>query len=265
MEYFVQPFYYWWLGGLEVLHRPEDLSQRQCVIHFLKPLNAASCLVSWVELVANDSEVATGYWDSEATQDLNIRDGPIPSTPRYCYGVTRRARCIGASEHYAQLENIIGTIHLVWYQRSGNSYTTNFQKPTVTSVVVYGVYKAPLANESPEYVWIDASFVLTTGTPDWTSLAAKKQFGPIAIRKWFGAYTVSLVWRSMLLKPILISSWCASSPEHRQPIWVSISSWSIELGWNSNLGQKGLTHVDQPRMVLSQRKRRVCKSSDGIY
>ncbi|MEC8381412.1 MAG: hypothetical protein VXZ96_13875 [Myxococcota bacterium] len=148
----------------------------------------------WVELeFANDSKVATGYWDSEGqpqdfeharwtytTQRLDIR-----------YGVTRRAELYWRIKtHYVQLENdYLGTDTSqfgIGDPEIGYTYELFKTLAPVTSVVVYGVYKAPLANESPgNYVGGANSFqafVLTTGTPDWTfGMKAKKQFGPIAI------------------------------------------------------------------------------------
>ena len=148
----------------------------------------------WVELeFANDLKVATSYWDSEGeaqdfehakwtytTQRLDIR-----------FGVTRRAELYWRiKSHYVQLENdYLGTDtsqYGVGDPEFGYAYELFRTLAPVTSVVAYTTYKAPLANESPgNYVGganTFQSFVMTTGTPDWTfGIKGKKQFGPIAI------------------------------------------------------------------------------------
>lgn len=149
----------------------------------------------WVELeFANDYKVATSYWDGDGeaqdfdyakwtytTQRLDIR-----------YGVTRKAELYWRIKtHYVHLENdALGTDNSqfgVGDPEFGYRYELFRSLAPITSVIAYTTYKAPFANESPgNYVGgpnTFSSFVLTTGTPDWTfGIKAKKQFGPVAIQ-----------------------------------------------------------------------------------
>ena len=150
----------------------------------------------WLEFgLGADWKVATGAWGSDgepiewdstgtewlySTQRLDIR-----------YGITRRGEFYWqAKTHYVQLTNdTLGTESAqlgIGDPRFGYKFELFRTVAPLSSVIAYGEYKAPAANESPgNYVGGPTtfnSFVMTTGTPDLeVGLRGKKQFGPIAV------------------------------------------------------------------------------------
>jgi hypothetical protein len=148
----------------------------------------------WLEFgLGYDYKVATEYWDENGvaqdfenatwlytTQSLDIR-----------YGVARRGEFYWTVRtHYVRLQNDLhGTDsdQLGWGDPNfGYKWEAFRSLAPLTSIILYGDYKAPFANESPgNYVGQPnsyQSFVMTTGTPDLTvGVRGKRQLGPAAI------------------------------------------------------------------------------------
>jgi hypothetical protein len=135
---------------------------------------------------------ATGYWTATGepaefenanwlytTQSLDIR-----------YGITHRGEMTWSlNTHYVQLTNDLLGTDITQFgfgdPHFGYKYEVFRMLAPITSVILYGDYKAPMGNESPgNYVGGPTTFssvVLSTGTPDVTvGLAGKRQFGPLA-------------------------------------------------------------------------------------
>lgn len=148
----------------------------------------------WLEFgLGVDYKVANGYWDADGkaqtfdsaqwtytTERLGIR-----------YGVTRRGELNWTFKtHAVRLTNeVLGTdsgAFGIGDPTFGYTFHAYQSTAPLTSVVAYGLYKAPAANESPgNYVGganVFSNFVMTTGTPDLTLGArAKGVMGPAAL------------------------------------------------------------------------------------
>lgn len=150
----------------------------------------------WLEFgVGLEMKNATQYWSDEGekidfapgsewtytTERLDIR-----------YGFARRGELYWTVKtHYVHLTNEELKTDIEQFGLGDPNFGLRYElfrstATPMTSVIAYGDYKAPAANESPgNYVGGPSTFsavVLTTGTPDVTvGLAAKKQVGPAAV------------------------------------------------------------------------------------
>ena len=148
----------------------------------------------WFQINAGTSyKDATGYWDSEGTQQ-DFESANWLYTTQYIgirYGLTRNVELSWkVRSHYVALTNSELDTDTSMFGLGdpilGVTYQLYKSSTPMTSIVTYARYKAPFANEMPgNYVGGPNSFsnfVLTTGTPDLhLGLAAKKQVGPGAI------------------------------------------------------------------------------------
>ncbi len=164
----------------------------------------------WLEFgLGSDLKLASGQWspdgevDPWAGSDDQQDTSWLYSTQRLAmrYGITRRGELYWTLRtHYVRLQNEplqtdisqfgLGDPHF------GYRYELYRSIAPVTSVIVYGDYKGPAANESPgNYVGGPYSFsrvILTTGTPDMqVGLRGKRQVGPLALELGV-AYTYRL-------------------------------------------------------------------------
>ena len=155
----------------------------------------------WFQLgLGSNYKLSTGAWSPDGekeawdttswlytTQHLHVR-----------YGLTRNVELSWKmTSHYVALNNIdfvtndnenglVNSQFGIGDPEMGVKYQILRENAPMTSIIAYGLYKAPLANEMPgNYVASPnafSSFVMTTGTPDLTvGFAAKKQFGPAAL------------------------------------------------------------------------------------
>ena len=174
-------------GGFEAKTMRDNLSAREVE----RPLVIGK---GWAEFgLGTDVKPATGYWDENGeaadwdnarwlytTQRLDIR-----------YGMARRGELYwSVKTHYVHLVNEANDTDIPYFGLGDPHFGVRYEPyrsvAPLTSIIVYGDYKAAAGNESPgNYVGGPTTFsavVLTTGTPDVTLGArAKRQIGPIAI------------------------------------------------------------------------------------
>jgi hypothetical protein len=157
----------------------------------------------WLEFgLGMDYKVADGAWDSAGEQvDWTDDAGDGYDGARFThttqrlglrYGITRRGELYWTIKtHYLSLVNDQLGTDLSQFglgdPRFGYKFELFRSVAPVTSVIVYGDYKAPAGNESPgNYVGgptTFSSFIMTTGTPDAeVGLRAKRQIGPVALQ-----------------------------------------------------------------------------------
>ena len=161
----------------------------------------------WVEFgLGMDYKVASGAWDGSGEQlDWSADAGEAFDGARFTYttqrlglryGITRRGELYWTvkSHHISLANDQLGT-ELSQFglgdPRFGYKFELFRSLAPVTSVILYGDYKAPAGNESPgNYVGgptTFSSFIMTTGTPDAEfGLRAKRQVGPIALEGGVG-------------------------------------------------------------------------------
>jgi hypothetical protein len=148
----------------------------------------------WFQVGLGSSyKLASGYWDSEGIkQDFESTDWTYTTQHLDLrYGITRNAELYWKFKtHYVSLKNTDLETDITQFGIGDPEFGYKFQlfrtNAPLTSVIVYGDYKAPLANETPgNYVGGPNTFssvILTTGTADVTTgMAAKKQLGPLAV------------------------------------------------------------------------------------
>jgi hypothetical protein len=136
---------------------------------------------------------AVGYWDGDG-EPVDFENANWLYTTQHLairYGITHRGEMYWTVKtHYASLTNdLLGTdVSQFGLGDPEFGYKLEVFKTLspMTSVIVYGNYKAPLGNESPGNATGGAntftSIVMTTGTPDLTfGAAAKRSFGPAAV------------------------------------------------------------------------------------
>jgi len=146
----------------------------------------------WFQIgTGSNYKLSTGYWDSDGVQQDFANTSWLYSTQHVSltYGITRNVELSWkVKSHYVGLTNTELGTDFYDYGLGDPEMMVKYQlyKTSTDSVIVYGNYKAPLANEMPgNYVGgpnTFSAYVFTTGTPDLDiGLAAKKQFGPMAV------------------------------------------------------------------------------------
>lgn len=148
----------------------------------------------WLEFgLGVDYKLANGYWDSDGkAQDFEHASWTY-TTERLGirYGVARRGEFNWTFKtHAVRLTNdLLGTdsgAFGIGDPTFGYTYHVYNTIAPTTSVVAYGLYKAPAANEAAgNYVGganSFSNFILTTGTPDLTlGVRGKRALGPAAL------------------------------------------------------------------------------------
>jgi len=175
-------------GGFQAKTMRETLSAREVE----RPLLIGK---GWLEFgLGADMKTATQFWDADGEKvDFADNAAWTYTTERLDirYGVAHRGELYWTVKtHYVHLTNEVLGTDITQFGLGDPNFGARYElfrsQAPLTSVIAYGDYKAPAANESPgNYVGGPSTFsavVLTTGTPDITlGLAAKQQFGPAAI------------------------------------------------------------------------------------
>jgi hypothetical protein len=147
----------------------------------------------WAQInLGSDFKPAVGYWDSDGEPVDFENANWLYSTQQVSarYGITHRGEMYWTFKtHYVSLTNdALGTDISqfgIGDPEFGYKLEVFRTLTTMTSVIVYGNYKAPLGNENPGNSTGGANsfstVILTTGTPDLTfGAAAKRSYGPAA-------------------------------------------------------------------------------------
>jgi hypothetical protein len=156
----------------------------------------------WLEFgLGLDYKLADGAWDSAGEQtEWSDSAGDGYEGARFThttqrldlrYGITRRGELYWTIKtQYLSLTNDLLETDTNQFGLGDPHFGYKFEVfrsvAPVTSVIIYGDYKASAGNESPgNYVGgptTFSSFIMTTGTPDAEfGLRAKRQIGPVAI------------------------------------------------------------------------------------
>lgn len=147
----------------------------------------------WAQIDLGSSyKSAAGYWNDDG-DPVDFQNANWLYTTQHLsarYGITHRGEMYWTFKtHYASLTNeLLGTdIRQFGIGDPEFGYKLEVFRTLspMTSVIVYGNYKAPLGNENPGNATGGAnsftSIIMTTGTPDITfGAAAKRSFGPAA-------------------------------------------------------------------------------------
>jgi len=155
----------------------------------------------WLEFgLGTDLKLANGEWDADGNRVSWDDASWMYSTQRLGlrYGITRRGELYWTIKtHFVRLQNDALSTDISQFGLGDPSFGYKYELfrslAPLSSVIVYGDYKGPAANESPgNYVGGPYSFssvILTTGTPDARiGLRGKRQIGPLAGELGF-AYT----------------------------------------------------------------------------
>ena len=148
----------------------------------------------WAQFdIGSDFKPAVGYWDSEGNPVDFENAEFLYTTQRIAgrYGITHRGELYWTFKtHYVSLTNEALGTDITQFGLGDPEFGWKLEvfraMTPMTSVIVYGNYKGPLANENPGNTTGGpnsfSGFVLTTGTPDLTfGVAGKRAFGPAAI------------------------------------------------------------------------------------
>jgi hypothetical protein len=149
----------------------------------------------WLEFgLGTDVKVAEGSWSAEGKAlSFDDKSSWLYTTERLDirYGIARRVELYWRLKtHYVHLENPERKTDISQFGLGDPNFGVKYELyrslAPISSIVVYGDYKAPAGNESPgNYVGGPSTFsavVLTTGTQDLTAgVQAKQQVGPLAL------------------------------------------------------------------------------------